>query len=201
MEDYLWDKTGEDVEIQALENALTAFRFQENAPPALPQEVFTLEKQGWRKAFRFGFAFAALASVLIVFSVLWFQFGGSGKLPAAEIASRSNDLKRTEKETEDALIAPREPAPGGSVETAPPILRAPLVKVSQKRATLSPRPVKAVQRSKPKVIEPTETLTAEERYAYNQLMLALSITGTQLKIVKDKIQGIEDQSAVVETGK
>jgi hypothetical protein len=46
-----------------------------------------------------------------------------------------------------------------------------------------------------------ETLTAEEKYAYDQLMLALSITGSKLKIVKDKIAGTEDQNAVREAAK
>jgi len=33
------------------------------------------------------------------------------------------------------------------------------------------------------------------------LMLALSITGSKLKIVKDKINGIEEQNAVLDTTK
>ena len=35
-------------------------------------------------------------------------------------------------------------------------------------------------------------LTEEEKYAYGQLMLALSITGSKLKIVKDTINGVEE---------
>ena len=42
-------------------------------------------------------------------------------------------------------------------------------------------------------------LTKEEKYAYDQLMLALSITSSKLKIVKDKANGIEEQNAVVKT--
>jgi hypothetical protein len=34
-------------------------------------------------------------------------------------------------------------------------------------------------------------LTDEERYAYNRLMLALSITGSKLKLVRDTIDQIE----------
>jgi hypothetical protein len=197
-EDYLWDKTGEDAEVRALENALKAFRFQENAPPALPQNFFTIEKRSWRRFFQLGFGFAACASVVIVFSLFWFQFS-SDKLPAAEIASRSNDLKTAERSANDSIIEVPNRAPVEAVKAALPIAKPTVVKIVQKRAPL-PRPLKAVQRQ-PKAKEPSETLTAEEKYAYNQLMLALSITGTQLKIVKDKIQGIEDQNAGIETTK
>ncbi len=34
-EDYLWDKTGENHEIERLENALKMFRYKETAPPSL----------------------------------------------------------------------------------------------------------------------------------------------------------------------
>ena len=37
----------------------------------------------------------------------------------------------------------------------------------------------------------SDKLTKEETYAYNQLMLALSITGSKLKLVKDKIDRTE----------
>jgi hypothetical protein len=33
----------------------------------------------------------------------------------------------------------------------------------------------------------TENLTRDERYAYDRLMLALSITGSKLKVVQDTI--------------
>jgi hypothetical protein len=34
-------------------------------------------------------------------------------------------------------------------------------------------------------------LTQEERYAYHQLMLALSISSSKLKVVQDAINGVE----------
>lgn len=34
-------------------------------------------------------------------------------------------------------------------------------------------------------------LTKEERYAYDQLMLALSITSSRLKMVQDKVNGFD----------
>jgi hypothetical protein len=66
---------------------------------------------------------------------------------------------------------------------------------------------KAVRKNKinPAVVRPTEKkdknivakksdvqLTKEEQYAYDQLMLALSITSSKLKLVKDKVEGFEE---------
>ncbi len=39
-------------------------------------------------------------------------------------------------------------------------------------------------------------LTEEEKAAYEKLMLALSITSSKLKIVKDKVQNLDDQTAI-----
>ena len=49
--------------------------------------------------------------------------------------------------------------------------------------------------------KPTVKLTKEEKYAYDQLMLALSVTSSKLKLVTDKIDGIEEQNAVLENGR
>ena len=39
-------------------------------------------------------------------------------------------------------------------------------------------------------------LTEEEKEAYEKLMLALSITSSKLKIVKDKVQNTDEQTAI-----
>ena len=195
-EDYLWDKTGEDAEIQGLENALKAFRFQEHAPPELPQKVLTIEKAPRRSFFRFGFAFAALAAIVVALSIGWLQFTG-GKIPAAEIATKTTELKRAEKVAGDSFIEPQDFSPIVKPENPPPAVKSNIVKIRQRRAPVV-RPQKTVLR---KTKAPVETLTAEEKYAFERLMLALSITGSKLRIVKDKIDGIEEQNAVVETAK
>ena len=194
-EDYLWDKTGEDAEIQGLENALKAFRFQENAPPELPQKVFTIEKQTPRRFFRFGFAFAAFAAVVVVLSVVWFQIAGS-KIPVAEIVLKTDALKRAETIADASFIEIQEFPPAAKPENPTLPVKPDVVRIRRRSAPVVRSPKTVWRKTKTK--EPSETLTAEEKYAYNQLMLALSITGTQLKIVKDKVQGIEEQNAVVE---
>jgi len=192
-EDYLWDKTGEDAEIQGLENALKAFRYTETAPPELPQKVFAVEPVKPRRffGFRFGFAFAALAAVAVIFFAVWFQLADN-KLPVIEtVAETTAPTIENKIANEEIIKTPDEFAPVKVVETTPQIRRNTVPNVRPKKAF----------RQRIKVKEPTETLTAEEKYAYNQLMLALSITGSKLKIVKDKIDGIEEQNAVIETVK
>jgi hypothetical protein len=202
-EDYLWDKTGEDAQIEALENALAAFRSIENAPPELPQKVFTVEKaKARRRFFQFGFGFASLAAfatALIIFSFAWLQTGDAEMTAAGEV--REIDAPhRPGKIAGDSFIdtgKPEDfkPPANPSSETRP-------IAVKIRRPASAP----VIRRSKPeapskKSPEPSQTLTAEEKYAYDQLMLALSITGSKLKIVQDKVKGIDDQNAVLETAK
>ncbi|HEY8559820.1 MAG TPA: hypothetical protein VIL74_05410 [Pyrinomonadaceae bacterium] len=196
-EDYLWDKTGADAEIEGLENALKAFRFEETAPPALPQTAFAIEKEKPRVFWRFGLAFAAFACLLTVFSIVWFQLGAR-QTPGDAVVSEINPALDREKAADETFIEkttpPAEKPVRATTSAAPKI-----VKIARKSAPAA-RPVKAVTR-RTVTKAPAETLTAEEKYAYNQLMLALSITGSQLKIVKDKVQGIEDKNAARESAK
>jgi hypothetical protein len=62
-EDYLWNKTGSDAEIEKLENALKAFRFEAQEPPALPTKVTSSDEKRPFSFFKLGFAFAFAASV------------------------------------------------------------------------------------------------------------------------------------------
>ena len=55
------------------------------------------------------------------------------------------------------------------------------VSLVAKRSTIKPEPVR---------------LTSEEKYAYNQLLLALSITSSKLKLVHEKIDRVEDRKEI-----
>ena len=73
-EEYLWDKTGEDAEIQQLENALAAFRYQETAPPALPSKILTFQPKIVEKTVaekpprRFSYALATCTATILIAS-------------------------------------------------------------------------------------------------------------------------------------
>ncbi len=193
-EDYLWDKTGEDAEIEMLENALTAFRYQETAPPELPAKVFEIAKEKPRSFFRFGFAFAAFASVIVVLFTVWFQIS-TNKIPVTDNVAENNTPRNDEKvDVKESEIAPVKAVEKEKHFNKPSVIKirqtvAPIIRTNN----LSARNVK--------VKPPTETLTAEEKYAYDQLMLALSVTSSSLKIVKDKVDGIEEKTAVLDTAK
>jgi hypothetical protein len=190
-EDYLWDKTGEDAEIEKLENALKAFRYQETTIPALPAKVFEIEKEKPRRFFQFGFAFAAFASVVVILFAVWFQVSSS-KIPVVEIVNETKIIDRIDFEETEVLSAK-------AIQTPKHFSKPNIIKVRQNVAPIV-RPNKTVLRVK-QTNKPTETLTAEEKYAYDQLMLALSITSSKLKIVNDKVQGIEEKTTVLDTAK
>jgi len=202
-EDYLWNKTGENAEIEKLENALKVFRYTETAPPAPPAKVFPFEAKTPRRFFRFSLAFATFAAILLVFVGAWFMFSNNrievaknaAKIIApqqiAEMPSREFD-----KKFDDAVSVKSGNLTITKINDSQPTMRRKAVKTTKFAVVKTPR-----NQTNTKIIEAQETavkLTKEEKYAYDQLMLALSFTGSKLKLVKDKVEGIEEQNAVLE---
>lgn len=215
-QDYLWDKTGTDPEIVELENALAAFRYRETEPPALPAKILpfpALIAEKTPRRFSLGFSLAACAAaVLITFGVL-FQFSGGE-------TAIENDLTQTfstNKEIQNDLPADAETLTIQNVETSPQIeVSKRIIKQFENTWTNNRtkpiavkirQPVSKVSGSNQIFNRNTETenstvrLTDEEKHAYDQLMLALSITSEKLKIVKDKIDGVEEQTEVLKDGR
>ena len=195
-EDYLWDKTGENPEIEKLENALKAFRYQETAPPEIPAKVIPFETKFPRKFLRFAFAFAACIAFVIVTLGIWFQISNKQSQPTNEFANKQTPPE--EKVSEIQSSSPIEKMSADSpIEKAASYKQSSKLTVIKARKIVSSKP--SAQNFKPK--STTVKLTKEEKYAYDQLMLALSITSSKLKLVKDKVDGIEEQTAVTETEK
>ena len=196
-EDYLWDKTGADPEIQRLENALRMFRYKETAPPALPAKIIPFERKTPRKFFRLAFAFAACAAFVIVSLGVWMQFSSekievakdSTETTAPQISKKVSDEIADEKL--DDLIDKKVEVPKQSAEQ----------KIIKVRKVVQPivRQNKLIARNV-EVKKPTVRLTKEEKFAYDQLMLALSITSSKFKLVKDKVEGVEMGSIVRTNG-
>jgi hypothetical protein len=215
-QDYLWDKSGSDPEIEGLENALSAFRYQETAPPALPAKVLAFPERPVektpRRRFSFAFAFAACAAaILIAFGVL-FQL--SSNKPAVTIDSAKTTAPQINEEIEKDAFTEAEQLQSLSTDNVEkaatfPQIKAPkqIAKQTAKQNAVKIRRHISADFRQNKIIadaeikKPSETLTAEEKYAYDQLMLALSITGSKLKIVKDKVDGVEEQNAVFKDGR
>lgn len=197
-EDYLWDKTGEDPEIERLENALQAFRYTESAPPALPAKIIPFEKTP-RKFFRLAFAFAACAAFVIVSLGVWLRVSSNkiqiAKNPA-ETTAPQNEKKISDNNSvkkQDNLITEIVEIPKQSAEQRKIVKTRKVIPAIHRQNNLTAQNVP--------IKKPVIKLTKEENYAYSQLMLALSITSSKLNLVKDKVNGVEKQNAVLENGR
>lgn len=193
-EDYLWDKTGAvDPEIERLENALAVFRYQETEPPALPAKIIPFERKAPRNFFRLVFAFAAGAAVVAVCFGVWLQISNN----KIEVAKDSIETIAQPVE-EKAVNEIRTETPDNSIVEKIELTKSPgepkIVKarnIARPTARQNKTIAQKVESKKPEI-----KLTKEEKYAYDQLMLALSITSSQFKLVKDKVDGIEEKNAV-----
>ena len=195
-QDYLWDKTGADPEIENLENALAVFRYKEIAPPALPAKIIPFKKESPRRSFRFAYAIAACTAFLMIGLGVWFQISTS------EIETQENFAQTIQPqipETIPDIEAVENPAPiANNAETSPKTKIESAKRISAPKAVRKNKIIPAVVRSTEKkdkniVAKKSDVqLTKEEQYAYDQLMLALSITSSKLKLVKDKVEGFEE---------
>jgi hypothetical protein len=171
-DEYLWQKTGEDPEIAALEKALAVFRYREDAPPAL-----TVQEESRPRRWRFVFAFASVAAIVVV-AIVWMQ---SSKSVADDIVFVNESTLATPPPVQSPVTPIR-----NTGDTAAP--------KPQSRRDIIPTTAALTRRPKPKSPRPEPrlaALTEEERYAYGQLMLALSISSEKLKVVQDAINGVE----------
>lgn len=203
--DYLWDKKGSDTEVENLENTLTAFRSKNLVPPSLPAKISVAEQKiasPFFALFKLKFAFASLACALIFFALVFRQWGNV-KTPLFNDLAKQETISQTvdsaiEKEVFVEPIVPVTKVKTGAEKY--PRTQKNITKIRHLAAPI-PRPTKKFPNRKVKEKPLSETLTAEEKFAYNQLMLALSITSEKLKIVKDKVDGIEQKTAVLESAK
>jgi hypothetical protein len=183
-EDYLWNKTGSNAEIERLETALAVFRFDAKEPPIPQARVLSLPEKPFYRFFKFGFAFAFAVSVIVVLSLVWLFASANKPIGRSESAKADGP--------QNSPMASRAGAPSTPV-VEPPASSRSFIKIRQIASTPK-RHVSIVARKIENRGQP-EKLTPEEKYAYSQLMLALSITSNELKIVKDKINGREERNA------
>ncbi len=194
-DNYLWDKSGSDPEIERLELALKIFRGQGIEPPAIVPEFapmqFVPRETNSRGRFSFGIvSFACF--MLAVFGLGVFLFNGNYYERAAN--KTPGDLKPSMSQTNNAktekpLIEER--SLNTEIREDVPV-DLPAVKARYRKAKRNSSTKRKILRTKvPPPKAQSLELTAEEKYAYEQLMLALSITSSNLKAVKDKVRGSE----------
>ena len=165
-DEYLWNKKGSDAEIEGLEKAVRVFRYEPTTPPELPAKSLVLTREPRRNFVRFGFALAFASAAVVIVSIVWFL-----------IPNRNTTV------THDSVKAV-EPQPATVPQAdAPPAAR---VELSTQKGTTAPIKARQIVRRAAKPLNtiavkvrdknPPVKLTDEEKYAYGQLMLALSIT-------------------------
>lgn len=180
-DDYLWDKTGGDAEIERLELELAAFRYKELPPPELPAKVLPLPSRLPRKLFRFDFAFALALSVIVVMCFVWLR-QPKGELIVAENLAEPEAMPTAADVRQPDVVQPEEIDDVPYIKPTTAKIRSTEPAANRKIKPTSRRPERRAQVVK---------LTKEEKYAYDQLMLALSITSSKLSIVKDTLDEID----------
>ena len=183
-DEYLWQKTGDDPEIMELEKTLATFRYRETDPPAL--SVQRSEARSSRGRFSLGFATAAFAAVAVAATV-WLQISDPSTdyevtfvhQPIPEIVESTATNPQPHlvpAVTPEKQPVEKQPVRRGRVEAQSAAARATRRQVAPKAHLAKAN---------------TPNLTKEEQDAYNQVVLALSITSSKLSIVRNTIDGVE----------
>lgn len=180
-EEYLWSKKGSDMEIETFESLLSEFRFKEGSPPELPAVNIINVSSQFKRRFSWAALFATAAAAVLL-GMIWFVTStGDVSVQIANTPSPAMPVSTANEKQMEATKAYEPPAQKASLQ-------------SLKR----PRFVKTIFRTRRDMRNPQPTvakagnLTRDERYAYDRLMLALSITGSKLKVVQDTIDRKSD---------
>lgn len=186
-DDYLWNKTGNDSEIEKLENTLRIFRFEESEPPQIQATVLDFKQKSPRKVFP---VFRLLAASLII---AFFSAGSWFVLTNIENESANRQIEdfpvqNVKNENPEIYVLPTDEQNEKEI-----------FKTNFKKQKIESQKTVYKPKIKTKKINNKELvikLTQEEKEAYEKLMLALSITSSKLKIVKDKVLNLDGQTAI-----
>lgn len=187
--DYLWDKSGSDAEIEELESALRNFAYRETPPPALAvtSEVVTFTPKPRVKVFRYAITAAACLLFIAVSFGIWISVSRNAVVNPADDLVAQNPVAHNPNAGVIFEIDP--------VEKLDDIVAVNPVPHAKKKIVPIARKVR-----KPATAASEPALTAEELFAYEQLKLALSITGSKLRLVKEKLESHESET-VIEDGR
>lgn len=197
--DYLWDKSGADAEIERLEQTLSVFAFEPRKfqvePGVAPQAVRTrTSMRSWLRSLRPIVAFSVACFLLAVAVgaglVAFVGFVADERRgeavvaptqPVGDVVVSHESLREESRTNPEALddraivrepVRKRRPAPFRSAFTRQP------------RTTAERR-----KQSTDKLV-----VTDEEREAYRQLIFALSLTSSKLRLVNNAVNGVNSDS-------
>lgn len=194
-DDYLWDKTGSDADIERLEETLSIYRIGNAELCAVVSESGSLKKAGWPftwlRAFgrlRLAVAAACLCLAAMLAGVVFLN----SREPHGDVAVATP--------TADAEIELAIPETRNQPQDSKPDHTAPVVSRVWREKKVAP--TRAIARRQSRLAPENRTkrdnefrLTSEERFAYRQLMLALNVTSSKLKLVNDAVNGADTNIA------
>ena len=205
--DYLWDKSGEDAQLESLEAVLKKFAYAEIDPPRVSHAQSKPERSSPFDIFKFRFALAGLSVAATCTALGLYTFTRDGDNSEISFVDRTvqqkaangldsecpepcagtrvgkSDMSNTETDTSrrttnsDFAVNDR---------AMPNVIKVSHTAGPKKKKKKSVRMIYRPVRPLPQVTTAV-AVTREEADAYNKLMLALSITGDKLRIVKDKL--------------
>ncbi len=178
-QEYLWDKTGSDPEIERLEELLSGFRFREEPAATTNVVPFPAKTKGSRQPWIF--AMAACVALAVVSIGIWNLSEFSGE-PVSLTAIQMPEGTR--------------PVITADIETPEKIEMTPKHILAVKKQKTIARRKNAAQAARLRGPRVDPVLTKEEKYAYGQLMLALAISSSKLQLVQDSINGVEQNDTV-----
>lgn len=179
-DDYLWDKKGSDAEIEILERELAQFRLRPQLQAPLissAKQLSLFEKLGLLLRMRPRLIMAGLLLILgLVSAALLTSFSPETGVQVAE-----------NKTIQPVVLNQLKPSASSAAEIEQPKIE----KVKQSTQLISRKETTSVNVVKRKSVAKRKppVLTADEKYAYEQLMLAISITGSKLREVKEMANG------------
>ncbi len=183
-EDYIWDKTGRDPDVERLEELLSVLRFKDHKEAAA--HVIEFPSKTKRNLQPWIFAMAACVALAAAALAAWNLSMNAGDPPPVQMAvnidedgsseSAISNIDRSEASISKVSIPSPQRAVALKKRSEP--LKRKYAAVSRKRQERSKLPA----------------LTEEEKYAYGQLMLALSITSSKWQVVQESINGVEEVS-------
>ena len=107
MSDYLWDKSGKDDEIEALEQSLSEFRSTQE-PFVVPAKKAEVKSVSAWNILRFAFGVPALAALLLGLVFLWMPESFTSETPAEVVALEQPPVSARQEQNVASASAPAE---------------------------------------------------------------------------------------------
>jgi hypothetical protein len=195
--DYLFEKTGSDENIEELEDLLAVYRI-DPLPPALARAESSAETTGPHRLFGFLLSHAtaigsfAFLTIIAVTAIAWLD---QRSIDTAELSSIEVSSPIKSFDSGPSIFDPSGPAAVTKIR--------PQTIGRRRQIKFNPAaPIRKIQLAKViRRAEPAPQLSAEEKYAYEQVKLALWLAGSKMKVVQDTIDRTGDSKEDSSTDK